>query len=93
MEVAASMLGVDAQALVLAGGGVHVKDNPLQRRTLAELARLSRLAAEKSAESWNTRVKQIPGSALEGTGISTASNLSRVIIYVLIVQFFLLFSF
>jgi len=30
------------------------------------------LAAEKSAESWNTRVKQIPGSALEGTGISTA---------------------
>ena len=41
-------------------------------KSLAELARLSRLAAEKSAESWNTRVKQIPGSALEGTGISTA---------------------
>jgi CO/xanthine dehydrogenase Mo-binding subunit len=39
MEVAASLLGVDAQALVLAGGGVHVKDHPLQRRTLAELAR------------------------------------------------------
>jgi hypothetical protein len=32
---------------------------------------LSRNAAEKSAESWNTRVKQIPKSALEGTGIST----------------------
>lgn len=40
-------------------------------KSLTELARLSRLAAEKSAESWNTRVKQIPASALEGTGIST----------------------
>jgi hypothetical protein len=40
-------------------------------KSLAELARLSRLAAEKSAESWNKRVKQIPASALEGTGIST----------------------
>lgn len=40
-------------------------------KSLSELARLSRLAAEKSAESWNTRVKQIPASALEGTGIST----------------------
>lgn len=41
-------------------------------KSLTELARLSRLAAEKSADSWNTRVKQIPGAALEGTGISTA---------------------
>ena len=40
-------------------------------KSLAELARLSRLAAEKSAESWNKRVKQIPAAALEGTGIST----------------------
>jgi hypothetical protein len=40
-------------------------------KSLAELARLSRKAAEKSAESWNTRVKKIPASALEGTGIST----------------------
>ena len=40
-------------------------------KSLAELALLSRLAAEKSAESWNTRVKQIPAAALEGTGIST----------------------
>lgn len=40
-------------------------------KSLAELARLSRLAAEKSAESWNIRVKQIPAAALEGTGIST----------------------
>lgn len=40
-------------------------------KSLTELARLSRLAAEKSAESWNTRVKQIPAAALEGTGIPT----------------------
>jgi len=40
-------------------------------KSLTELARLSRLAAEKSADSWNTRVKQIPASALQGTGIST----------------------
>ena len=39
--------------------------------SLAELARLARLAAEKSAEVWNKRVKQIPASALEGTGISS----------------------
>lgn len=39
-------------------------------KSLTELARLSRLAAEKSAESWNTRVKQIPAAALEGTGIT-----------------------
>lgn len=41
-------------------------------RSLTELARLSRLGAEGSAAAWNTRVKQIPASALEGTGISTA---------------------
>ena len=40
-------------------------------KSLAELARLSRLAAEKSAESWNKRVKQIPAAALVGTGIPT----------------------
>lgn len=39
-------------------------------KSLAELARLSRLAAEKSAESWNKRVQQIPAAALEGTGIT-----------------------
>jgi hypothetical protein len=38
--------------------------------SLKELARLSRLAAEKSAESWNKRVRQIPASALEGTGVA-----------------------
>lgn len=40
-------------------------------KSLAELANLSRKAAEKSAETWNTRVKQIPKSAIEGTGINT----------------------
>ncbi len=40
-------------------------------KSLAELARLARLAAEKSAEAWNKRVKQIPAAALAGTGIST----------------------
>ncbi|MCH9835320.1 hypothetical protein K0U83_06640 [bacterium] len=40
-------------------------------KSLTELARLSRLAAEKSADSWNKRVQQIPAAALEGTGIST----------------------
>lgn len=40
-------------------------------KSLTELARLSRLAAEKSADSWNKRVTQIPATALEGTGIST----------------------
>lgn len=40
-------------------------------KSLTELARLARLAAEKSADSWNKRVTQIPASALEGTGIST----------------------
>lgn len=39
-------------------------------KSLAELARLSRLAAEKSAESWNKRVQQIPAAALEGAGIT-----------------------
>ena len=40
-------------------------------KSLARLADLSRKAAEKSAETWNKRVNQIPKSALEGTGIST----------------------
>jgi CO/xanthine dehydrogenase Mo-binding subunit len=39
LEVAESLLGVDVQDLVLAGGGVHVKDQPSKRRTLAELVR------------------------------------------------------
>ena len=39
--------------------------------SLKELARLSRRAAEKSAESWNKRVQSIPGETLQGVGIST----------------------
>lgn len=41
------------------------------QKSLGELARLSRRAAEKSAESWNKRSASIPKSALEGTGYST----------------------
>lgn len=41
------------------------------QKSLGELARLSRRAAEKSAEAWNKRSASIPKSALEGTGIST----------------------
>lgn len=40
-------------------------------QTLQRLALLSRKAAEKSAEAWNLRVKQMPKSAIEGTGLST----------------------
>ena len=40
-------------------------------KSIADLARISRQVAEKSAEVWNKRVKQIPVSALEGTGITT----------------------
>jgi len=40
-------------------------------QTLTELARLQHQAATRSAESWNTRVKQLPKSATEGTGLST----------------------
>jgi hypothetical protein len=39
-------------------------------KSLARLADLSRKAAEKSAETWNKRVNQIPKSALEGPGVS-----------------------
>ena len=42
-----------------------------ESESLKRLAKLSRQAAEQSAESWNKRVQQIPASALEGTGIST----------------------
>lgn len=43
----------------------------LNAQTLQRLATLSRKAAEKSAEVWNSRVKQMPKSAIEGTGLST----------------------
>lgn len=41
-----------------------------EAESLKRLAKLSRQAAEQSAEAWNKRVKQIPASALEGTGIT-----------------------
>jgi len=43
----------------------------LNAQTLQRLATLSRKAAEKSAEVWNSRVTQMPKSAIEGTGLST----------------------
>jgi len=43
----------------------------LNAQTLQRLASLSRKAAEGSATTWNTRVQQMPKSAIEGTGLST----------------------
>lgn len=48
------------------GGRITLNAQSIQR-----LAELSRSAAEKSADAWNTRVKQIPASAVQGTGLST----------------------
>lgn len=42
-----------------------------QPDTIRQLAELAHRAAEKTAEKWSNRVKQIPKSALEGTGVST----------------------
>lgn len=64
----------------IAGGTVQ-----LTAGTLKELARLQHLTATRSAEAWNTRAKQIPKSAIEGTGVSTepvkVPSLSPAIIY------------
>jgi hypothetical protein len=43
----------------------------LNAQTLQRLAGLSRKAAEGSAAAWNSRVQQMPKSAIEGTGLST----------------------
>jgi len=43
----------------------------LNAQTLQRLAGLSRKAAESSAAAWNSRVKQMPKSAIEGTGLPT----------------------
>jgi hypothetical protein len=48
-----------------AGGKIN-----LEKETISRLADLSHRAATKTAEKWNSRVKQIPDSALEGTGIT-----------------------
>jgi hypothetical protein len=50
----------------IAGGTIQ-----LTAQTLTELARLQHQTATRSAEAWNTRVKQLPKSATEGTGLST----------------------
>jgi hypothetical protein len=42
----------------------------LNAQTIRQLAELSHKAAEASATAWNSRVKQIPGSAAQGTGLS-----------------------
>tara|TARA_R110000822_G_scaffold77961_2_gene186808 strand:+ start:213 stop:1553 length:1341 start_codon:yes stop_codon:yes gene_type:complete len=49
----------------IAGGTIQ-----LTAQTLTELARLQHQTATRSAESWNKRVKQLPKSATEGTGLS-----------------------
>jgi hypothetical protein len=49
----------------IAGGTIQ-----LTAQTLTELARLQHQTAVRSAESWNKRVKQLPKSATEGTGLS-----------------------
>ena len=48
------------------GGKITMEAGSLKR-----LAELAYRAAQKSAERWNERVKRIPKSALEGTGIGT----------------------
>lgn len=45
----------------------------LEGKTIGRLADLAHRAATLSADRWNKRVKAIPKSALEGTGISTDS--------------------
>lgn len=42
----------------------------LEAGTLNRLAELAHRAATKSAEKWNNRVKMIPDSALQGTGLT-----------------------
>lgn len=49
----------------IAGGTIQ-----LTAQTLTELARLQHQAAVRSAEAWSKRVKQLPKSAVEGTGLS-----------------------
>jgi len=49
-----------------AGGKIN-----LETATINRLADLAHRSAERSAERWNARVKEIPNSAIEGTGIST----------------------
>jgi hypothetical protein len=50
--------------------GVAGGTENLTATTLKELARLQHKTATASANAWNKRVKQIPKSAVEGTGLS-----------------------
>jgi len=43
----------------------------MNAKTIQYLAELSHSAADKSAAAWNKRIKEIPKSATEGTGLST----------------------
>lgn len=51
----------------IAGGTIQ-----LTPQTLTRLATLQHQTATRSADAWNTRVKQLPKTATEGTGLSTA---------------------
>lgn len=42
----------------------------LDTKSLQALTRLSRKAAEATAQKWNTRVTEMPDSALQGTGVT-----------------------
>lgn len=50
----------------IAGGTIE-----LTPQTLTRLATLQHQTATRSADAWNTRVKQIPKSSIEGMGLST----------------------
>ena len=50
----------------IAGGTIN-----LTQQTLTELARLQHRVAERSAESWNKRLREIPPEVVQGTGLST----------------------
>jgi hypothetical protein len=57
----------DREFLEKASSGNITFDN----RTLQMLSDLAHKSATASADRWNKRVKQIPASALEGTGVTT----------------------
>ena len=50
----------------IAGGTIN-----LTPETMREMANLQHRVAQRSADAWNSRVKQIPASATQGTGLST----------------------
>lgn len=50
----------------IAGGTIN-----LTQKTLTELATLQHRVAERSADAWNKRVKEMPKEVVQGTGLST----------------------